>query len=294
LHSPGSAILAKLAISTRCLAVSAAHLWVVIRKKGWLSASGSVLSTSLLAPTSGDSPNRPTGQNDSLQEIVVSAPNLAGVVQERDSATTFGIDKPLVDTPRSVTALSDELLDRYNIKTVYDFTAVAAGTYTGSFFGVPGSLNVRGTNADTYFMGFQQITNIATYPTPISASSNIELVRGPASPAYGAGQIGGYMNFIPKSSLGDNEKYASGSDRRGIVDRRQLQSKGSHAGGRHTLRTGRPAGRSLRFRAGGRFRQFLYRPASQESNPAADLQLADWVRTGACPQPRNTSIPPAI
>ena len=85
-----------------------------------------VLGTSLLAPVRGLAQST-TSQDDSLQEIVVSAPNLVGVVQERDSATTFGIDKPLIDTPRSVTALSDDLLDRYNIKTVYDFTAVAAG-----------------------------------------------------------------------------------------------------------------------------------------------------------------------
>jgi iron complex outermembrane recepter protein len=153
-----------------------------------------------------------TVPNDTrLEEVIVtSTPNLAGVVQERDSSTAFGIDKSLVDTPRSVTAISDQLLDRYDIKTVYDFTAVAAGTYTGSYFGVPGSLNVRGTIADTYFQGFQQITNIATYPTPVDASSNIELVRGPPSPAYGAGQIGGYMNLIPKSALGGNDRYLTG------------------------------------------------------------------------------------
>jgi iron complex outermembrane receptor protein len=147
--------------------------------------------------------------NTELQEIVVTAANLAGVIQERESDSAFGIDKVLVDTPRSVTAISDLLLDRYNIKTVYDFTAVAAGTYTGSYFGVPGSLNVRGRIADTYFMGFQQITNFATYPTPVSASSNIELVRGPPSPIYGAGQIGGYMNFVPKSALGGDAKFVT-------------------------------------------------------------------------------------
>src|SRR6202453_4985150 len=147
--------------------------------------------------------------NTELQEIVVTAANLAGVIQERESDSAFGIDKVLVDTPRSVTAISDLLLDRYNIKTVYDFTAVAAGTYTGSYFGVPGSLNVRGTMADTYFNGFQQITNFATYPTPVDASSNVELVRGPPSPAYGAGQVGGYMNFIPKSALGQNASFLS-------------------------------------------------------------------------------------
>lgn len=146
-------------------------------------------------------------QDSSLDEIVVTAANLNGVVQEKDSPAAFGIDKPLVDTPRSVTAISDLLLDRYNVKTVYDFTAIAPGTYTGSYFGVPGSLNIRGTMADTYFNGFQQITNFATYPTPVDASSNVEIVRGPPSPAYGAGQVGGYMNFIPKSALGQNASY---------------------------------------------------------------------------------------
>jgi iron complex outermembrane receptor protein len=148
-------------------------------------------------------------QDASLAEIVVTAQNLNGVIQEKDSAVAFGIDKALVDTPRSVTSISDLLLDRYNIKTVYDFTAIAPGTYTGSYFGVPGSINIRGTMADNYFNGFQQITNFATYPTPVDASSNIELVRGPPSPAYGAGQVGGYMNFIPKSAVGLNSSYLS-------------------------------------------------------------------------------------
>jgi iron complex outermembrane receptor protein len=47
-----------------------------------------------------------TVPNDTrLEEVIVtSTPNLAGVVQERDSSAAFGIDKSLVDTPRSVTA----------------------------------------------------------------------------------------------------------------------------------------------------------------------------------------------
>ena len=166
-----------------------------------------LLGVSLLAPAYATA--QTAQQDTSLEEIVVTAANLNGVVQEKDSPAALGIDKPLVDTPRSVTAISDLLLDRYDIKMVYDFTAIAAGTYTGSYFGVPGSINIRGTMADNYFNGFQQITNFATYPTPVSASSNIELVRGPPSPAYGAGQVGGYMNFIPKSALGQNASYLS-------------------------------------------------------------------------------------
>ena len=143
-----------------------------------------------------------------VQEVIVSGSrDLIGVIQTRSSTTTFGLDKPLVETPRSVTAISDELLSRYNIKSVYDFTAVAAGTYTGSYFGVPGSLNVRGTVADNYFNGFLTISNFANYPTPVDASSSIEIVRGPASPVSGAGQIGGFLNFRPKSARGMDAKY---------------------------------------------------------------------------------------
>ena len=136
--------------------------------------------------------------------VVTGARDLAGIVSKSDSPTTFGLDMPLVETPRTVTEISDKLLSRYNIKTVYDFTAVAAGTYTGSFFGVPGAIAIRGSIADNYFNGFQGITNYANFPTPVDASSNIEIVRGPPSPIYGAGQVGGFLNFIPKSARGDS------------------------------------------------------------------------------------------
>jgi iron complex outermembrane receptor protein len=140
---------------------------------------------------------------------VTGARDLGGVLQKTDSSTLFGLDKPLVDTPRSITDISDKLLSRYNIKTVYDFTAVAAGTYTGSFFGVPGAIAIRGSVADNYFNGFQGITNFANFPTPVDASSDIEIVRGPPSPIFGSGQVGGFLNFIPKSARGDKTKYVS-------------------------------------------------------------------------------------
>ena len=155
------------------------------------------------AQSAGDAP-----KGDDLSEVVVTATrDLAGVVQKAQSSTLFGIDKPLVDTPRSITDISDELLSRYNIKTVYDFTAVAAGTYTGSFFGVPGSIAIRGSIADNYFNGFQGIQNFANFPTPVDSASDIEIVRGPPSPIYGSGQVGGFMNFRPKSAAGEKSRY---------------------------------------------------------------------------------------
>src|SRR5580704_4258296 len=179
--------------------------WEYRRRNG---RTGRFLVVSLLITTPAVA--QTTSQPDtSLEEVVVTAANLNGVVQEKDSSAAFGIDKTLVDTPRSVTAISDLLLDRYDIRSAYDFPAIAPGTYTGSYFGVPGSLNIRGTMADNYFNGFQEITNFATYPTPVEASSNVELVRGPPSPAYGAGQVSGHMNFIPKSARGQTANFLS-------------------------------------------------------------------------------------
>ncbi|WBO21959.1 TonB-dependent siderophore receptor [Sphingomonas abietis] len=146
-------------------------------------------------------------QDDHAAIVVTGAHDISGVMEKDKSSTLFGLDKPLVDTPRSITDISDKLLSRYNIKSVYDFTAVAAGTYTGSFFGVPGAIAIRGSVADNYFNGFQGISNFANFPTPVDASSDIEIVRGPPSPIYGSGQVGGFLNFIPKSARGDKTKY---------------------------------------------------------------------------------------
>jgi iron complex outermembrane receptor protein len=204
-------------------AITAAILWAA---PGLASAQTTTADTSTTAtpPPKGEA----AGKTDTVvsEVLVTGARNLTGVIEKQNGDVAFGIAKPLVDTPRSLTAVSDLLLDRYDIKTVYDITEVAAGTYTGSYFGVPGSLNVRGRVADNYFNGFQEITNFATYPTPVDASSSIDVVRGPPSPAYGAGQVGGYMNFIPKSQAGVNAPAGAASLTFGSYNQKEATVEG--------------------------------------------------------------------
>jgi iron complex outermembrane recepter protein len=172
---------------------------------GTMGLTAALLATPALAQS--NTPAKAENIEPGGEIVVQGARDIAGVVSKEVSSTLFGLDKPLVDTPRSITDISDKLLSRYNIKTVYDFTAVAAGTYTGSFFGVPGAIAIRGSVADNYFNGFQGITNFANFPTPVDASSDIEIVRGPPSPIFGSGQVGGFLNFIPKSARGEKTKY---------------------------------------------------------------------------------------
>ena len=114
--------------------------------------------------------------------------------------TVFGFDKSLLETPRSVSTISAEMMDRFNMRDIDELIALAPGSFTQSFFGVAGSLDIRGTPGETYFRGVRRLDNPGNYPTPIGASDRVDIVRGPASPIYGPAKIGGYLNFNPKSA----------------------------------------------------------------------------------------------
>jgi len=121
--------------------------------------------------------------------------------------SVFGFDKSLLETPRSVTSISNEMLEKFNISELDDLVALSPGSFTQSFFGVAGSLDVRGSPGEVYFNGVRRIENPGNYPTPIGASDRIDIVRGPASPIYGPSRIGGYLNFVPKSARAENGAY---------------------------------------------------------------------------------------
>jgi len=139
-------------------------------------------------------------QADAVDAVIVLARDKAGLLEKRPSTTVFGLEKPLLETPRSASFVSDITLTRYGIETLDGLTAVSPGTYTASFYGVPGALNIRGTLAENYFRGFKRVENRGTYSTPIGGAAQIEIVRGPPTPIYGAGKVGGLLNFIPKSA----------------------------------------------------------------------------------------------
>ena len=157
----------------------------------------------LLAQTHAALADENTASSDTVDEVVVKARDKAGLLEKQPNNTVFGIDKPLLETPRSASFVSDVTLQRYGIETIDGLTAVSPGTYTASFYGVPGALNIRGTLAENYFRGFKRIENRGTYSTPIGAADQIQVVRGPPTPIYGSGKVGGMLNFIPKS--GKNE-----------------------------------------------------------------------------------------
>jgi iron complex outermembrane receptor protein len=137
--------------------------------------------------------------NATVSEVVVTA-DKAGLLEQRPSTTVFGLSKPLIETPRAASIVTATNIERYGIQTIDQMTTVAPGTFTASFYGVAGTLNIRGTLAENYFEGFKLLTNWGTFTTPVGDASRIDIVRGPPSPIYGPGFVGGLLNFIPKSA----------------------------------------------------------------------------------------------
>ena len=129
------------------------------------------------------------------------------VVPTEPTQSLFGLDKTLEDTPRSITTADSETLTRYSVKTVNDLVTIAPGTFTGSYFGIPGSVFIRGDIGDNFFRGFRRVENRGNYETPVAATDHIEIVKGPPSPAYGGGRIGGFMNFVPKTARSESAKW---------------------------------------------------------------------------------------
>ncbi|MEM1260953.1 MAG: TonB-dependent receptor plug domain-containing protein [Pseudomonadota bacterium] len=160
---------------------------------GWTAA----LSACLVAT--------PAIAQDEIDEIVVEGS--LNSLPTQDVGSVFGLDKTLLETPRSASTISSDQLDRFDIVDIDELVALAPGTFTQSFFGVAGSLDVRGTAGETYFRGMRRLDNPGNYPTPIGASDRIDIVRGPASMVFGPAKIGGYLNFVPKSARADGGQY---------------------------------------------------------------------------------------
>lgn len=143
-----------------------------------------------------------------IQGVEVRGVNKAvNILSNEPVDSVFGFDKSIKDTPRSVTSIAKETLDKLNISSINDLVALSPGSFTQSFFGVAGSLDLRGTPGETYFRGVRRIDNPGNYPTPIGASDRVDIVRGPASPIYGPSKIGGYLNFVPKSARAEDGAY---------------------------------------------------------------------------------------
>jgi iron complex outermembrane recepter protein len=154
-------------------------------------------------------PSEPDGGAGGMERIAVTGTRIDPLNRLQTEATDSltGLSRSLQETPRAASRVSDITIERYGIENVDDLAAAVPGTFTASFFGVPGNLNVRGTLADTYFQGFKRIENRGSFSSNLGAAAHVEVLRGPSSPIYGPGKVGGLMNYVPRTARGETGRY---------------------------------------------------------------------------------------
>lgn len=151
---------------------------------------------------------KPTDENIVVMEkFVAEDGNDPKGIIPRNSDSLMGYAKPVLETPRSVSIIGSEMIDKFNINELVDLGRFAPSTYTAFSFGIQGAVDVRGDGADVYYRGVKRITNGSNMPTIIGASDGVSIVRGPPSAVNGAGRVGGYMDYLPKSARASTGRY---------------------------------------------------------------------------------------
>jgi iron complex outermembrane receptor protein len=161
-------------------------------------------------PPAGD----PTTQGDDagvamLADVQVSADPLR-LLPNAPSTSAFGFSKLPIDTPRSMSQVSSETIDLFGLSAVEDLVRLVPGTFTTTRFGIQGSVDVRNVPADFYFRGMKRLSLQGHGRSVLGALDTIDVVRGPPSPIFGMGKIGGYVNVEPKSGRAQNGGYVDG------------------------------------------------------------------------------------
>jgi outer membrane receptor protein involved in Fe transport len=130
------------------------------------------------------------------------------------SSAAVGFAKDLVDTPRSVSYVDADQLALKGIVSVEDLVKAVPGVFTVTRYGYAGGVNIRDVQADNYYRGMKKIQAQGHSRTDLDGADSIEVVKGPPSPIYGVGAIGGYINYLPKTGrsaatgyLAENEAY---------------------------------------------------------------------------------------
>ena len=203
-----------------------------------------------------------------------------GVLPLEPIDSVFGFPRSLLETPRSASVLGDELMTFYGIESATDVAKVSPATYTASIFGINGNVNVRGMNGDTYFRGIKRLENTQLFPSPVTAMSRLEVVRGPPSPLYGPGKVGGYSNFVPKSARASTGKYLEDPTGQLMLTAGSYDKKGISAeiGGPFSLQ-GKPGGYYVYLNAEDSGTYWDNVPFEQYiAQSSFDYQLADSVR----------------
>ncbi|MCL1125409.1 TonB-dependent siderophore receptor [Shewanella surugensis] len=164
-------------------------------------------------------------------EIEIITVNSTGLIAY-DSAGASKSDVPIIETPASVSVITEQRMTDLGSQTVQDALGYVAGLYNGTYgYDSRGDWStIRGAEPTTYLDGlklmFGNYNNTRMNPYSLS---RIEVIKGPASVLYGQGTTGGIINLASKLpevetsgqinvEVGNNDRYQLATDVTGSLN----------------------------------------------------------------------------
>lgn len=138
--------------------------------------------------------------NDEQAVEVITVKSSRGLISYV-SASGAKSDTPIIETPLSVSVLTEERIADLGALTVQDALGYVSGLYNGPYgLDTRGDwAQIRGVSPVQYLDGLKSLfgfyNNVRVAPY---ALQQIEILKGPSSVLYGQGSIGGIVNLVSK------------------------------------------------------------------------------------------------
>lgn len=139
-----------------------------------------------------------------LPEVSVSAKKEATYKVDRLSSPKFV--EPLLNTPKSVTVINEELIQSRGLMTLTDVFRTTPGVTLGAGEGgtpVGDRPFIRGYEASTD-MQVDGIRQVGRFSHEIFNLESVEIIKGPGSMQNGRGSTGGVVNMVTKKPKAEN------------------------------------------------------------------------------------------
>ncbi|GHE91252.1 hypothetical protein GCM10011501_20950 [Thalassotalea profundi] len=144
--------------------------------------------------------------NDDIERIEIAGQIIKSQgLSIKDSSVDgpFGDHLALKDIARSVTPISNQLIEQLNITTLQDVLAVSPNTYSASGFGAPSLPTIRGQLGELFQDGTRRQAGNNGFGVPLSfnAVEQIDIVKGAPPVLFGSSQRnGGFVNLHSKKA----------------------------------------------------------------------------------------------
>jgi outer membrane receptor protein involved in Fe transport len=183
----------------------------------------------------------------SMSKIVVNAvpPEENILPTSRPVNSVYGIDLPVLDTPRSATIISREQLSQIDIQDARDYSKLTSDAYTESDFGTPAVPSIRGQPGDVLINGIRTAANADGNGPPVDFNNieSVNIVKGPPSADIGSSEfVGGYVDEVTKrpyfdkfqgdasTTIGMFDQFRQSLDFGGPIIKDQLAYRVSYSG----------------------------------------------------------------